>query len=67
MYVHLNCCLFIAFSSLVFTKPIKGEEAKELKELCPMNVFDIEDASKKIKKRRVTHCACGYAIIMHAL
>ena len=51
----------------MFTKPIKGEEAKELKELCPMNVFDIEDASKKIKKRRVTHCACGHAIIMHAL
>ncbi|XP_026193554.1 DNA-directed RNA polymerases I and III subunit RPAC1 [Cyclospora cayetanensis] len=28
----------------VFTKPIEGEEAEELKELCPMDVFDIEDA-----------------------
>ncbi|CDJ56202.1 DNA-directed RNA polymerases I and III subunit RPAC1, putative [Eimeria maxima] len=27
----------------VFNTPIKGEEAKELKELCPMGVFDIEE------------------------
>ncbi|OEH79672.1 RNA polymerase related protein [Cyclospora cayetanensis] len=46
----------------VFTKPIEGEEAEELKELCPMDVFDIEDATgcayAKFPRRCTTCRAC---------
>ena len=31
------------------TSPIKGEDAKDLKKLCPMGVFDIEDIGGKGK------------------
>ena len=30
--------------------PITGEDAEELKQLCPMGVFDIEDIGKQSKK-----------------
>ena len=36
-----------------FTEPIKDEEAEELKEICPMGVFDIEDLGKKSGKNLV--------------
>lgn len=46
----------------VFVKPIQGEEAHELKELCPMDVFDVEDASglayAKYPRRCTTCRAC---------
>lgn len=38
-----------------FTEDIKGEEAKQLKNLCPMGVFDIEDLGKKNSKVTVAN------------
>eukprot|EP01053_Blabericola_migrator_P008768 Blabericola_migrator_1__8767@NODE_461_length_8293_cov_107_238877_g360_i0_p5_GENE_NODE_461_length_8293_cov_107_238877_g360_i0NODE_461_length_8293_cov_107_238877_g360_i0_p5_ORF_typecomplete_len331_score59_16RNA_pol_L/PF01193_24/6_1e51RNA_pol_A_bac/PF01000_26/5_8e33Fer4_9/PF13187_6/0_0026ETF_QO/PF05187_13/0_058Fer4_8/PF13183_6/0_092Fer4_18/PF13746_6/0_11_NODE_461_length_8293_cov_107_238877_g360_i027953787 len=46
---------------LVFTKgALKGAEAEELKELCPMNVFDVEDGVSVVRDARAcTTCrAC---------
>lgn len=37
-----------------FTKPITGDDAKQLKQLCPMGVFDIEDLGSKGKQARLT-------------
>jgi DNA-directed RNA polymerases I and III subunit RPAC1 len=34
-----------------FTKKIKGEEAKKIKELCPLKVFDIEEEGVLVAKR----------------
>ncbi|KAL8452989.1 hypothetical protein Emag_002075 [Eimeria magna] len=34
----------------VFIEPIQGEEAEELKSLCPMGVFDVEEAGELIFK-----------------
>lgn len=43
----------------VFVKPIEGEEAEELKELCPMDVFDVEDASKLLATGvSAVYCVC---------
>ena len=36
-----------------FTEPITGEEAEDLKKLCPMGVFDIEDMGKSKKRTAV--------------
>ena len=36
-----------------FAEPIKGDLAEELKEMCPMNVFDIEDLGSKGGKTAV--------------
>ncbi|CDJ38198.1 DNA-directed RNA polymerases I and III subunit RPAC1, putative [Eimeria tenella] len=40
----------------VFTSPIEGEEAKELKELCPMGVFDIEDSTGRAYAKFPRNC-----------
>jgi len=37
---------FALFLEIVFPQPIKNEEAVELKNKCPMQVFDIEDLGK---------------------
>lgn len=34
-----------------FKQDIKGEDAEELKKLCPTGVFDIEDIGKKGSKK----------------
>lgn len=34
-----------------FNEPIVGEEAKKLKRICPMGVFDIEDLGGKVSKK----------------
>ena len=36
------------------TEPIVGEDAKELKSICPMGVFDIEDIGKSKKTSQPT-------------
>jgi DNA-directed RNA polymerase I and III subunit RPAC1 len=38
--------LYRLLPDIRFTQPIKGEDAKELVNLCPMGVFDIEDLGK---------------------
>jgi DNA-directed RNA polymerase I and III subunit RPAC1 len=37
---------------ITFKKPIAGEDAKKLKTLCPMNVFDIEDDKAVVARPR---------------
>ncbi|CDJ69178.1 DNA-directed RNA polymerases I and III subunit RPAC1, putative [Eimeria necatrix] len=40
----------------VFTSPIEGEDAEELKELCPMGVFDIEDSTGRAYAKFPRNC-----------
>lgn len=41
-----------------FTEPITGKDAKDLKERCPMNVFDIEDTGKAVATRPINCTMC---------
>ena len=42
------CTAYYRFlPDIKFNSPIKGEDAKNLKKLCPMGVFDIEDMEGK--------------------
>lgn len=46
---------------ITFLQPVKGEEAKQLKKKCPMNVFDIEDVADEMvanvaRPRNCTMC-----------
>lgn len=43
-----------------FTEDITGNDAIQLKEICPMNVFDLEDTGKAISSRPIN---CTYIII----
>ena len=53
------CTTFYKFvPDIKIKEPIKGQEAKDLKQLCPMGVFDIEDIGTAFVKdqRKCTTC-----------
>ena len=41
------------------TAPVEGDDARELKALCPMGVFDIEDMGKKVKATVAAQDKCS--------
>ncbi|KRX07803.1 DNA-directed RNA polymerase, RBP11-like dimerization domain [Pseudocohnilembus persalinus] len=48
----VSTAFYRLMNDIQITKPIKGEKAKELKKLCPQNVFDVEGGKAVVKNPR---------------